>query len=129
MLEKEILNQESLDSIKDAEILLEKYRYIFYYHIPDGVIYFHECPTNQYKKDRYKLERKNYDLSAVDDIINKIKRGITLEPKYKDHKLKGNYKDYRECHIGFDLLLIYKTISPCLIALVRLGNHQELFKE
>lgn len=31
-----------------------------------------------------------------------------LEKKYKDHKLTGNYKGRRECHIEPDWLLIYK---------------------
>ena len=30
-----------------------------------------------------------------------------LEEKYRDHKLTGNYKGRRECHIESDWLLIY----------------------
>ena len=32
---------------------------------------------------------------------------IKLEPKYKDHQLKGELKEYRECHIEPDWLLVY----------------------
>ncbi|WP_230479019.1 type II toxin-antitoxin system YafQ family toxin [Kingella kingae] len=30
-----------------------------------------------------------------------------MEAKYRDHQLTGNLKDYRECHIRPDLLLLY----------------------
>ena len=50
--------------------------------------------------------------------------------KYNDHKLKGNYKDYRECHIKPDLLLIYKKKEEVLIlTCIDLGSHSELFRK
>jgi len=30
-----------------------------------------------------------------------------IEAKYKDHQLKGNMREFRECHIKPDLLLVY----------------------
>ena len=30
-----------------------------------------------------------------------------MAEKYRDHQLTGNLKDYRECHIRPDLLLLY----------------------
>ncbi|MBR5909213.1 MAG: type II toxin-antitoxin system YafQ family toxin [Schwartzia sp.] len=53
---------------------------------------------------------------------------MPLPEKYHDHKLAGNYKGYRECHIAPDWLLIYKTDRAKLIlVLTRTGNHSELF--
>jgi len=49
-----------------------------------------------------------------------------LLPKYKDHKLKGAWIDFRECHIEPDWLLIY-TISDFELRPVRVGTHSELF--
>ncbi|MDO7253952.1 type II toxin-antitoxin system YafQ family toxin, partial [Helicobacter cappadocius] len=50
------------------------------------------------------------------------------ESKYKDHKLKGEYKDFRECHIKPDLLLIYKIDKEVLIlACIAIGSHSDLF--
>ncbi len=31
-----------------------------------------------------------------------------LPSEYRDHKLTGNLKDFRECHIKPDLLLVYR---------------------
>jgi mRNA interferase YafQ len=51
-----------------------------------------------------------------------------LERKYKDHKLKGRFKNRRECHIEPDWLLIYK-IEGETIFFERTGSHSELFKK
>ena len=49
-----------------------------------------------------------------------------LEVKFRDHKLTGNYKDRRECHIEPDWLLIYKLESQIII-FERTGTHSDLF--
>ena len=49
-----------------------------------------------------------------------------MPKKYCDHELKGNLKDYRECHIKPDLLLIYEP-NDKVIQLVRIGSHSELY--
>ncbi|EQA64506.1 addiction module toxin component YafQ [Leptospira alexanderi serovar Manhao 3 str. L 60] len=52
--------------------------------------------------------------------------GIPLSPKYKDHKLTGNYKNRRECHIEPNWLLIYKLDGDSII-FERTGTHPDLF--
>ena len=55
-----------------------------------------------------------------------------LGPEWLDHPLKGEWQGYRECHVGGDLLLIYKIDDsgrPGLVVLVRAGSHAELFRE
>jgi mRNA interferase YafQ len=49
-----------------------------------------------------------------------------LVEKYKDHQLIGKMKDFRECHIKPDLLLIY-MIEDETLKLVDIGSHSELF--
>lgn len=44
----------------------------------------------------------------------------------KDHSLKGEYRDCRECHIEPDWLLIYK-IEGNSVTFIRTGSHSELF--
>ena len=44
----------------------------------------------------------------VDAIVFRLSENEILEKKYNDHKLKGNFKGCRECHIKPDLLLVYK---------------------
>jgi mRNA interferase YafQ len=51
-----------------------------------------------------------------------------LPIKNRNHKLKGNFKDYWECHIEPDWLLIYKLTSTEVI-LARTGTHADLFNQ
>ncbi len=83
--------------------------------------------TKSFKKDYKKLTKNEKDL--VKNIIFKLANGETLEEKYKDHKLIGDYIGCRECHIKPDLLLIYRYDNNILeLALVRTGSHSELFR-
>jgi mRNA interferase YafQ len=83
--------------------------------------------TSAFKKDYKKLSPQ--DKEEVKRIIIRLANNEVLDPKYKDHKLIGNYKDCKECHIKPDLLLIYRIDTNILeLALVRTGNHSELFR-
>lgn len=84
--------------------------------------------TNQFKKD-YKLAKKqNKNLDKLFNIVDTLANGDTLDAKYKDHELTGNYKGTRECHIEPDWLLIYEIHEDVLILLLsRLGSHSNLF--
>ena len=83
--------------------------------------------SKKFKKQFKKLSSKNANL--VLEIIEKLSNGEVLEQKYNDHKLKGNYSEYRECHIKPDLLLIYQRQEKILIlTCISVGSHSELFK-
>ena len=80
------------------------------------------------QKQFKKLSPQNSNL--VLEVIEKLSNGEILEQKYSDHKLKGNYREYRECHIKPDLLLIYKKKEDILVlTCIDLGSHSELFKK
>ncbi|HET9049971.1 MAG TPA: type II toxin-antitoxin system YafQ family toxin [Chiayiivirga sp.] len=51
-----------------------------------------------------------------------------LGPEWLEHPFKGDGADHRECHIGGDLLLIYRLEGNTLV-FVRAGTHSELFEE
>ncbi len=85
-------------------------------------------PTQQFKKDVLKLKKRGYDISLAIEVINLIATGIELPRKNKDHKLKGEYKNCRECHIAPDWLLIYQISNQNVILyLMRTGTHSDLY--
>ena len=84
--------------------------------------------TTQFKKDYKKVQKQNKDIEKLKLIIEKLLSEYVLDEHFKDHNLTGKWKNYRECHITPDWLLIYKKISETLI-LVRTGSHAELFKK
>jgi mRNA interferase YafQ len=63
----------------------------------------------------------------AEKVISLLKEGNKLPNKYKDHQLKGEFKDYRECHIKSDLLLVYQVIeNELVLLLIDIGSHSEL---
>lgn len=83
--------------------------------------------TASFKKQYKKLSASDKEL--LKEVIILLAQNTELEEKYKDHKLTGNIKDLRECHVKPDLLLIYKINDDILeLALVQVGNHNSLFK-
>lgn len=83
--------------------------------------------SKKFLKQYSKLSQK--DKILVDDIVDRLLNGEVLEAKYKDHKLKGEFKNYRECHIKPDLLLVYnKNENLLILTAFRVGSHSELFE-
>jgi mRNA interferase YafQ len=81
---------------------------------------------SQFKKDFKKAEKRGNKLEKLMHIIKELQHSRPLPPKNKNHKLKGNYVGYWECHIEPDWLLIYK-LTPEELILARTGSHSDLF--
>ncbi|MGI5098781.1 type II toxin-antitoxin system YafQ family toxin [Treponema vincentii] len=86
--------------------------------------------TVQFKKD-YKLAvKRGYNPKELEKVIDLLKTGEPLPQIYKDHPLSGEWKNYRDCHIRPDWILIYRVIEDSLILeLSRTGTHSDLFKK
>jgi len=86
--------------------------------------------STQFQRD-YKRESKspkNKDLDKkLELVLGLLCVDLPLTRKYKDHSLRGEYDQIRECHIKPDLLLMYFKTGKSLLTLVRLGSHSELF--
>lgn len=74
---------------------------------------------------------RKVDLSdELLEVLSCLANDLPLDPKYKDHALTGNWKDYRECHIKPDLLLVYRkeTIDgKDMLKVARLSSHSNIF--
>ena len=85
-------------------------------------------PSNQFKKDLNLAQKRGYDLEKIKKVIATLANGETLEAKYRDHLLTGDYGGYRECHIQADWLLVYQIDGDhLLLFLARTGTHSDLF--
>lgn len=86
--------------------------------------------TNQFKKDLKQAKKQNRDMDKLFEVVNILADGGTLDAKYRDHGLSGNYKGTRECHIEPDWLLVYEIRNDVLVLMLyRLGTHSELFEK
>lgn len=83
--------------------------------------------TNQFERDLKRILRRGKNKKKIKSLMDKLIDQEQLEKKHKDHNLRGNYKDRRECHIEPDWLLIYKVTGDEII-FERTGSHSDLFE-
>lgn len=87
--------------------------------------------STKFKKDMKRLERSGIKKTYIDElkrVIWVLAIPEILPAKNKDHELTGQYKDYRECHVFPDLLLVYRYYEKDNdLILYRVGSHSELF--
>lgn len=84
--------------------------------------------SNRFKKDLRLAIRRGYNIKLLEEVVNKLAKGESLEQKYKDHELSGELKGFRECHIAPDWLLVYQIIdSDLVLYLFRTGTHSDIF--
>lgn len=84
--------------------------------------------TGQFRKDYKRVKKRGYNISLLETVIDKLLVEETLDERYRDHSLTGNYIGFRECHILPDWLLIYAIDKGTLILMAsRTGTHSDLF--
>jgi mRNA interferase YafQ len=89
--------------------------------------------AKSFLKDWERLSRSGrYDMNRLKEaMMLLIANEAPLGPEWRDHALNGDWKGYRECHIGGDFLLAYKlddSGNPGLVVFIRAGTHAELFE-
>jgi mRNA interferase YafQ len=79
-----------------------------------------------FEREIEKAKKRGLDMSKIRDIIEDLINEKPLSAKHKNHKLKGNFVGYWECHIEPDWLLVYKKDNEH-IYFARTGTHSDLF--
>ena len=103
------------------------YSYIFRPKLNDCRLRLIIKHGSRFKKDYKRILKQNRDLSNFVDVIEKLINKEPLDQKYHDHQITGILKEYRDCHIAPDLILIY-SIAKDELNLIRIGSHSELFR-
>jgi len=85
--------------------------------------------TTAFRRD-FKRETKGPYRDLLDTELRRIIEALAndepLEARYRDHALTGNWKNYRDCHIRPDLVLVYRVIGADRLILARFGSHSQL---
>ena len=74
--------------------------------------------TNQFRKDLKLAKKQNKDLDKLFEVVNILAEGGTLDARFRDHDLSGDYKGTRECHIEPDWLLVYEVRGNVLVLML-----------
>ena len=84
--------------------------------------------TRQFDRDVKRVRKRGKNLEKLKIMIRSLLGEEQLDPIHRDHRLIGNRKGRRECHIESDWLLTYMT-EVDRIVLERTGTHSDLFQK
>jgi len=80
-----------------------------------------------FKKDELKAKLTDEQYTKRIKYLSLILEGNPLPSEARDHELLGEYKGFREFHLGGDMLIIY-TVRENILYLQRIGTHSQLFR-
>ncbi len=83
--------------------------------------------SNRYERGIKRLKKRGFDFRVLKIVQAHLLNGIPLPRKYRDHLLQGDKYPCRDCHLGFDIVLIYR-IDKSTLYLDDIGTHEEVFK-
>ncbi|MSO99354.1 MAG: type II toxin-antitoxin system YafQ family toxin [Rhodospirillaceae bacterium] len=83
--------------------------------------------TNKFLRDLKRARKRGKDLAKLEAIVALIANGAKLDPKFRTHKLRGEFDGYWECHVEPDWLLIWDD-QDTEIVLMGCGTHADLFE-
>ena len=76
------------------------------------------------------MKKRGKDMNKLIEVLNLLASGDTMPEKFKDHQLIGNLKDFRECHIEPDWLLMYQIFqNELILSATATGTHSDLFEK
>ena len=84
--------------------------------------------TNRMKKGVKLMKKRGKDLEKLAKVLSLLASGNQLPPQNQDHQLAGDMRDFRECHVEPDWLLVYQIYDDLLIlSATATGSHSDLF--
>ncbi|MFH0770009.1 MAG: type II toxin-antitoxin system YafQ family toxin [Candidatus Peregrinibacteria bacterium] len=85
--------------------------------------------TKCFERDMKRMERRDRNLSELWRVVEILRRGQELPPRYRNHTLRGDLAGREECHIEPDWLLTYRRRKDILIlVMLQTGTHADLFR-
>jgi mRNA interferase YafQ len=84
----------------------------------------------RFKRD-YRTARlhPDFDVETLEYVFDLLISGEKLPSALREHRLSKHRKKwsgFTECHLGADLLLVYRVLRRAVI-LHRMGTHRQLF--
>lgn len=82
--------------------------------------------SSQFRKDFKRQLKRGKDKQKLFEFLEILVGGMDPPERYKDHPLKGDWVNRRDCHLEPDWVLIYQKNKEEII-LERTGSHSDLF--
>ncbi|MGP1284201.1 MAG: type II toxin-antitoxin system RelE/ParE family toxin [Parasphingopyxis sp.] len=84
--------------------------------------------STAFKKDVKRMMKRGKKMAKLKAVISMLLEGAELDPRLRDHPMKGEWAGWRDLHIEPDWLLLYRVRETELL-LARTGTHSDLFGE
>jgi mRNA interferase YafQ len=83
--------------------------------------------SRRFKKDYARCVSQGKDMRTLDTLLSLLMNEKPLPRHPKDHALKGEWAHYRDAHMEFDWILIYRIDSESnSLLLAALGRRSEI---
>ncbi len=89
---------------------------------------YHIIRTKDFEKSYRRIKHSGKLSQQGEDNLREaiqiLAKGGKMASSFKDHHLLGELKEFRECHIKGNLLLVYQIkMEELLLVLVEIGSH------
>lgn len=89
--------------------------------------------SRRFRRDYAKLKHSGRrKMGKLNKVMERLVNGEVLDIAHMDHKLTGEWKGFRDCHIEGDWVLIYKLEvdenGKEIITFCATDNHANLFE-
>jgi mRNA interferase YafQ len=84
--------------------------------------------STAFRKDARRCQKRGKDMAKLKTVLDILANDLPLDPRHRDHPLKGEWQGWRDLHIESDWLLLYK-VTETEVLLARTGTHSDLFGE
>jgi len=84
--------------------------------------------TKAFRQDFKRMFKAGKDMQKLLDLMQLLEQERPLEKSYQNHPLQGIWKNYQECHIAPNWLLVYR-IDGDILTFARTGSHSDIFQK
>jgi mRNA interferase YafQ len=84
--------------------------------------------TKAFRQDFKRMFKAGKDMQKLLDLMQLLEQERPLEKSYQNHSLQGIWKNYQECHIAPNWLLVYR-IDGDILTFARTGSHSDIFQK
>jgi mRNA interferase YafQ len=81
-----------------------------------------------FRKERKLMGKRGWDLDKLTAVLDMIINEQPLPPERENHPLHGKWKEWLECHVQGDWVLVYEINNAArTVTFHHTGSHSDLF--
>jgi mRNA interferase YafQ len=82
--------------------------------------------SRAFERDLKRLRKRGFDVEPLWDVVEALRLHRPVDPRHRDHALKGEWEGFRDGHVPGASVLVY-GLDGGAVYLTRTGTHSEIF--